>query len=172
MPDLRMLKFTVHAETTEAGQDSPYFVFFYGNVVDKKFNVTSLRQPHWDNEANSGDTFKPNTIVVPNYDANTFVMCALMEEDDNADLVSGHGAFKNVKDWMKASWDTWASALGIDRDKPAGELMKAFRSALTKHKTDDDFIDCHTVHIPPSGKHDIAFKGSGGKYVVTFDVAG
>jgi hypothetical protein len=170
MSKLRMRQFKVQVETSEEGQDSPYFVFFSGNVVNKSFSLTALRQSHWDNEASSGDTFKPNTAVVPNYDGNTMVLCALMEEDVNADVVSGTGAFNKVKEDMQKWWEGFGSPLGISRDEAAKKMMPLFRESLEKRTTNDEFVDCHSVHIPTSGEHDIPYKGAGGTYIVRFDV--
>src|SRR5688500_15460770 len=64
MAALKLVEFKADEETDEVGSDSPYFVFFIGKAnTPETAQLVRIRQPHWDNEVDSGDLFKPNTNV-------------------------------------------------------------------------------------------------------------
>src|SRR5687768_3632484 len=75
-------------ETNEIGSDSPYFLVFSASGSNPDLNHTVLvRQPHWDDEVDSGEAFSPNTAVAT-VNSNSLVLAAVVEEDDGPDLSS------------------------------------------------------------------------------------
>jgi hypothetical protein len=136
MATLRLLEFKADEETDEVGSDSPYFVFFIGkpNSPDTA-QLVRIRQPHWDNEVDSGDLYKPNTNVAGGVDANTLVLCALMEEDDNADIVTGNGPFKKIRKDVRTFFKAFAAGGSSPLSQIASKLVLEFRKSLNKHVT-------------------------------------
>ncbi len=174
MATLRLLEFKADEETDEVGSDSPYFVFFIGKASSPNTaQLVRIRQPHWDNEVDSGDLYKPNTNVAGGVDANTLVLCALMEEDDNADIVTGNGPFKKIRTDMRTLLEAFGAGGSSSLSQVASNLIPEFRKSLNKHVTNDDVVDVE--HIPTNinlKQHgSFAFKGDGGKYRVWFEMA-
>jgi hypothetical protein len=173
MATLRMLEFKCDEETDEVGDDSPYFVFFIGKGTNAdEAQLVRIRQPHWDNDVASGDLLKPYTNVAGGIDSNTLVLCALMEEDDNADIVTGNGPFKKIRNDMRTFLKAFAAGGSSSVSQIASKLIPEFRRSLNKHVTNDDLVDVE--HLPTNinlKQHgSFSFNGDGGKYRVWFEM--
>jgi hypothetical protein len=172
MATLRLNEFKCYEETNENDDDSPYFVFFIGksNNPDAA-QLVRIRQPHWDNDVAAGDLLRPYTNVSGGIDSNTLVLCALMEEDDNADIVTGNGPFKKIRRDMRIEFEA-AAALGSSSGQIASHLIPQFRKALNKYVTNDDLVDVE--HIPTNinlKQHgSFSFEGDGGRYKAWFEM--
>ena len=160
-------------EATDDGflsDDSPYFVFFIGkgNNPDAA-KLVRIRQPHWDNDVGTGDVYHPNATVA-SVDANTLVLCGLMEEDNNADIVTGNGAFKNIRKDMITALKAYAGGGSTPVGQLATALLLEFAKALNTYSTNDDVVK--VIHVPTNinlEQHG-SFKmdGEGGQYKVWF----
>jgi hypothetical protein len=170
MTTLILNEFKCYAETNESGDDSPYFVFFVGDPTSpKSASLIRIRQSHWDNDVAKGDLFKPGASVAP-VTSSSFVLCALMEEDDNADFVPENGAFANVRKSMREQFDAYAASGSSAATTLATKLIPKFGDALNEYCTNDDLVA--VVHIPMNidlvAHGSFAFRGDGAHYKAWF----
>jgi hypothetical protein len=170
MGTLILKDFQCIEETNEIGSDSPYFVFFIGKGSDPgDATLVTIRQSRWDERVDAGNVFHPNAAV-SNVDGNTLVLCALMEEDLNTDITSGTGAFRKVRDHMRALLTAQAAGGSMSVAQLAEQLIPEFRREIDSHRTNDDLID--VIHVPTNidlrqhGAFDM--EGHGGRYLVWF----
>lgn len=173
MATLRLLEFQCVEETDEVGDDSPYFVFFIGKGNNPEAaQLVRVRQSHWDNNVSSGNVFQPNTNVSGSVDSNTLVLCALMEEDVDADIATGNGAFTKIQNDMRAVLKSFAASGSPSLSQLASNLIPEFRKSLDARTTNDDIVD--VKHLPTNinlKQHgSFAFKGDGGHYKVWFEM--
>lgn len=172
MGKLILADFKCVVETNELGSDSPYFVFFIGKGSDPAAaKLVTIRQPQWDEDVDAGNVFHPN-VVVDSVDDDTLILCALMEEDLNTDITTGTGAFRKVRDHMRALLTAHAVDASLPVAQLAVQLIPEFRKEIDAHRTNDDLVD--VIHVPAS--IDVAqqgpfpMEGHGGRYLVWFAI--
>lgn len=171
MASLILKSFKCDKETSEIGNDSPYFVFFLGRPNQASSGILKrIRQPHWDNDVSedSGYLYQPGATVATGVDANTVVLCALMEEDNDADLAPGNGAFKKVQQHMRE----YLGANGANESAAAvaGKLLPNFAQELATHTVNDDIVAIVPIPLNINLEQHGSFKfsGDGGSYRVWF----
>ncbi len=146
MATLTLTDFKCIEETNEIGSDSPYFVFFIGKGSDPAAaKLVRIRQSQWDNEVEEGNVFHPNATVA-SVDGNTLVLCALMEEDDNADIATGNGAFQKIRAHMRTLLAAHAASGSTPVAQLAKKLIPEFKKSIDAHTTNDDLIG--VIHVP------------------------
>ncbi len=170
MGTLKLTDFQCVEETNEIGSDSPYFVFFIGKSRDPDAaKLMTIRQPQWDEQVDQGNVFHPNATV-DSVDDNTLVLCALMEEDLNTDITIGTGAFRRIRDQMRAMLAAQVATGSTDVAQLAQELIPEFRRAIDARRTNDDLVD--VIHLPTNidlQQHGaFLMEGGGGRYLVWF----
>ena len=172
MGKLILTDFQCVAETNEIGSDSPYFIFFIGKGRDPgAAKLVTIRQPQWNERVNAGNALHPNAVV-GNVDDDTLILCALMEEDLRTDITTGTGAFRKVRDHMRASLTAHAANASLPMAELAEQLIPEFGREIDAHRTNDDLVD--VIHVPAgtdlAQQSPFLMQGHGGRYLVWFAI--
>jgi hypothetical protein len=168
MSTLILDRFTCVVESDEAGDDSPYFVFFTGSSsAPMNAQLKTVRDPKWDNNVSDSNNVKSGATVATGVGSETLVLCALMEEDVNPDIMPGTAAFvtvqNNMRVWMQAlSGSGAASAATL-----AGQLVSEFAKQLSSHTTNDEVLGVRRIPITALGTS-FDYFGDGSHYRVFF----
>ena len=91
MANLVLKRFHCITQDDDSGGDSPYFIIYVGDIVTGKVNVKRVKQGNWDNEVDGGENWTVNETVATGFSLNnaqTYVLVACIEEDDNVDISS------------------------------------------------------------------------------------
>jgi len=175
---LILSEFRCDAETNEVGDDSPYFVIFFGdpsNKLDPSVNkVKTIRKDMWDNETHTGKLWQPEMVVGGYVDPSRLVLVALMEEDNSCDLVGD--ALQQINEWMRPTFAAHA-VQGKTLAALATEMIDEFEQAIEAYRTNDDLVQVLRLPIKSPSELNASgqlpllwFNGDGGKYHVRFRV--
>jgi len=165
---LDLKEFRCVVETSEEGDDSPYFVVFVGNLSQGLFtDVVTLRVPGWDNSAHSGKLFTPNLWAHNHVDTNSLVLVTLVEEDHDADI--GSAQLTTLKLLMHARFSHYSS-WNLTLPQRASLMAGHQRSYINDLLDNDEYIQ--TRHLPISTNVGdlplLNFFGDDGHYRVRF----
>lgn len=172
MSTLLLTDFQYVIKTSKAGHENPYFVFFLGRPEEPMdARLVRIRKPYWDNDHSQSDRYLHQAAISDVVDAGTLVLCALLEEDGNADMVTGNGALKKICGYMKTSFSAWGRT-GENFATIAATLIPTFAKQLDSHTTNDALVNVvllpTDVNLREHGS--FTFKSESAHYDVWFDL--
>jgi hypothetical protein len=160
---------------SEGSSDSPYFLVFHGHPpYAGKTRVERVIKKKWDNAIDTGQTVEANSHVADHVDSNTFVMVALMEEDDGNDFATPQ--LENISAHMSERFLKLPHpSSNFPESMFTNALLGEFLLAIGKYRTNDDIIGLHRLIIngdaPGYLPQPLIFVGSGGIYAAQFKLA-
>ncbi|HEU4327117.1 MAG TPA: hypothetical protein VFS21_28515 [Roseiflexaceae bacterium] len=177
MSTLKLTEFRCLQETNQwQSSDSPYFIVFIGHFhgADPKSEVVVVRNESWDGKVDAKENFTVNMKVADNITTSTFVLVALLEEDDGPDFNSGEERLTKLRESMKKFFKEFGTNVPI-LEPIAKEILDKFKQDLKKYRYNDDRVDVQRLDITTNtGRLPIlTFNGGeeeGGVYRVRFEM--
>jgi len=171
MAKLVLKRFRCITQDDDTGSDSPYFIIYVGDIVTGKVQVKRVRQGNWHNEVDGGETWTVNETVAISFsfkNAQTYVLVACLEEDDDVDITLQEIEVMEGK--MTSQLQDFAGATLKKNVRDA--IRNKFNSLIINSLGNDDHIQTKRlspVTGTPGELSPLTFQDSG-HYIVRFAI--
>ncbi|WP_020521038.1 hypothetical protein [Catelliglobosispora koreensis] len=157
-PALRVLAVHCVEETSENGDDSPYYLVFAASPTNPNATAFGKWGPGYlDNNVSTDEIHYPNATIISNVPSNWFLISIMLEEDDGNDLSALE--LQNISNNMYNTYQAWFGNPFVTT-----QLRATLWSMADDYTYNDDRV-ATAYHSPGST---VTYTGDGGQYRVRF----
>lgn len=146
MPTLNFKEFRCVSPSPEAGDNSPYWVFFHGHPDHPtQTNFKRVRRASWDNNIDAGDFRVVNEPISKIADTRSVLLMMLIEEDDDPDLQGKR--IGTLQGFFEARFKKLVDAGAKDTVALGDFMMEYWVEMIRANLKDDDVFQATVVPI-------------------------